>query len=88
MLGDPIEVMRLAAAYGVNRSKDQPLLLGSVKSNVGHLEAAAGVAGFMKAVLSVQHGEIPPTLHVDALNPHIPWVEKPIRVAQPDTLAR
>ncbi|MGO9917251.1 MAG: SDR family NAD(P)-dependent oxidoreductase, partial [Isosphaeraceae bacterium] len=85
VLGDPIEVSALASAYGVNRPLDKPLLLGSVKSNVGHLEAAAGVAGFMKAVLTVQHGEVPPTLHVDALNPHIPWVENPIRVARSQT---
>jgi acyl transferase domain-containing protein len=70
-LGDPIEVQALGATLGVNRPADQPLLLGSVKTNIGHLESTAGVAGFIKLVLAVQHGEIPANLHFrDAQSAH------------------
>jgi len=68
-LGDPIEVSAIAETYGQQR--DQPLLLGSVKSNIGHLEAAAGVTGFLKVVLSLEHATIPKNLHFHALNPKI-----------------
>lgn len=78
-LGDPIEVRALAAVYG-DRPKDQPLLVGSVKTNFGHLEAAAGVAGFIKAVLTLQSGMIPPHLHLRRKNPHIDWERMPIEV--------
>jgi acyl transferase domain-containing protein len=69
-LGDPIEVQALAAALAP-RGSDNPLVIGSVKTNVGHLEAAAGVAGLIKVVLALQHREIPPHLHFHQLNPHI-----------------
>jgi myxalamid-type polyketide synthase MxaC len=69
-LGDPIEVAALRAVFG-GRPAGQPLALGSVKTNFGHLEAAAGIAGLLKAVLALQHGEIPPHLHLRRLNPHI-----------------
>ncbi len=62
-LGDPIEVQALGAVLGPGRAADQPLLVGSVKTNLGHLEAAAGVAGLIKVVLVLEHGEIPPSLH-------------------------
>jgi amino acid adenylation domain-containing protein/thioester reductase-like protein len=70
-LGDPIEIQSLRAALEVERKEDHPLIVGSVKTNIGHLEAAAGVAGLIKVILSLQHQEIPPHLHLEALNPHI-----------------
>ena len=79
-LGDPIEVQALAAVLGVGRDPDQPVAIGSVKTNVGHLEAVAGVAGFMKAVLVLQHQEIPPHLHLTEPNPHIDWAALPVVV--------
>ena len=79
-LGDPIEVRAAAAALGEGRPADRPLLIGSVKTNIGHLEAAAGVTGVIKAVLAVHHGEIPPHLHAEELSPHIPWDELPVKV--------
>ncbi len=69
-LGDPIEVQALAAVLG-DRGPDRPLMIGAVKTNIGHLEAAAGVAGLIKVVLSLQRGAIPPHLHFKTLNPHI-----------------
>jgi acyl transferase domain-containing protein len=80
-LGDPIEVGALAAVYGEGRDAGRPLLVGSVKTNLGHLESAAGVAGLIKAVLALEHGEVPPHLHCRQLNPHIPWDGLPVRVA-------
>lgn len=77
-LGDPIEVMAIARVLCQERS--HPLFIGSVKTNVGHLDAAAGVAGLMKVVLSIQHGAIPPQLHFTEPNPRIPWDDWPIRV--------
>jgi len=77
-LGDPIEVESLAAVLGRGRSKDQPLIIGSAKTNIGHLESAAGVAGLIKLVLALQHQEIPPHLHLKNPNPYIPWAELPV----------
>jgi acyl transferase domain-containing protein/acyl carrier protein len=68
-LGDPIEMHALKAVFGAQRAK--PLAIGAVKSNVGHLEAAAGIAGLMKATLAVAHARIPPNLHMVRMNPHI-----------------
>jgi acyl transferase domain-containing protein len=79
-LGDPIEVRALGAAYREGRAPAAPLLIGSVKTNVGHLESAAGMAGLLKVVLALAHGAIPPTLHVRRLNPHVEWSELPLRV--------
>lgn len=77
-LGDPIEVAALADVYGANRT--HPLLIGSVKTNIGHTEAAAGMAGVIKAVLSLGHGRIPASLHFDTPNPHIEWGRLPVEV--------
>jgi acyl transferase domain-containing protein/acyl carrier protein len=70
-LGDPIELEALDAVLGASRPADRPLVVGSVKTNLGHLESASGVAGLMKVVLALQHGAIPPHLHFDALTPRV-----------------
>ncbi len=79
-LGDPIEVHAAAAAYGAGRSPDRPLMIGSVKTNVGHLEGAAGVAGLIKIVLAMESGTIPRHLNFESPNPRIDWERLPIRV--------
>jgi acyl transferase domain-containing protein/NADPH:quinone reductase-like Zn-dependent oxidoreductase/acyl carrier protein len=70
-LGDPIEVHALSQVFAPGRSQGHPLVIGSVKTNVGHLEAAAGVVGLIKTTLALRHREIPPHLHFTTLNPHI-----------------
>ncbi len=70
-LGDPIEINALKTVLMEDRELDRPCWIGSVKTNIGHLEAAAGVAGLIKVVLSLEHGEIPPHLHLKELNPYI-----------------
>ena len=79
-LGQPIEVDALEAVFGKHRSQDEPLIVGSVKTNIGHLEAASGVASLIKVVLALQHEEIPPHLHFKQPNPYINWNEVPIKV--------
>ncbi|NEP61535.1 MAG: AMP-binding protein, partial [Symploca sp. SIO2G7] len=79
-LGDPIEVNSLKEVLMEGRSLEQPCWLGSVKTNIGHLEAAAGIAGLIKVVLSLQHGKIPPNLHLQQLNPHIDLENTPIEI--------
>ena len=77
-LGDPIEVQAVAAVLSEGRPANLPFLLGSVKTNLGHLEAAAGVAGLIKAVLMVQHGVVLPHLNFETPNPLIAWDDIPV----------
>ncbi|MCH4875290.1 SDR family NAD(P)-dependent oxidoreductase [Pseudomonas sp. TMW22091] len=79
-LGDPIEVQAAMQVLGLNRSQDRPLLIGSVKSSVGHLEAVAGIAGLIKTVLCLQHERIPGQVLFDRPNPHIPWETLAVQV--------
>ncbi|GAA3396125.1 SDR family NAD(P)-dependent oxidoreductase [Cryptosporangium minutisporangium] len=81
LLGDPIEAQALGATLGAGREPDRPLLIGSVKTNLGHLEAAAGVAGLAKVVLAMAHNRIPASLHYTAPNPHIPFEDFRLAVA-------
>jgi len=79
-LGDPIEVEALARVYGEGRAPAQPLLIGSVKTNIGHLEPAAGMASLIKVLLAFRHGQIPRHLHFRTPNPHIAWSQLPVKV--------
>ncbi|HMQ34430.1 MAG TPA: polyketide synthase, partial [Chloroflexaceae bacterium] len=76
-LGDPIEVRALGAVMSEGRPADKPLLIGSVKTNIGHLESAAGMAGLIKVILSLQHQEIPAHLHLREINPDIDLAQIP-----------
>ncbi|MEO1132051.1 MAG: beta-ketoacyl synthase N-terminal-like domain-containing protein [Cyanobacteria bacterium J06639_1] len=79
-LGEPIEVGALAATYGQNRPADRPLTVGTVKTNIGHLEGGAGIASLIKVVLAMQHRTIPPHLNVTELNPNVEWERIPVKV--------
>lgn len=79
-IGDPIEIAAAWRALGAGRPSDRPLRIGSVKSNLGHCESAAGVVSLIKTVLALQHQVIPANLHVAAHNPHVPWGEMNVSV--------
>ncbi len=79
-LGDPIEMVALSTVFGSSHSKQHPLWVGSVKTNVGHTESAAGMAGLIKVVLQLQHQSIAPHLHLKQPNPHIPWDQIPVTI--------
>src|SRR6185295_14655307 len=72
-LGDPIEAQALLATYGAAHDADRPLWLGSLKSNIGHSQAAAGVGGVIKMVEAIRHGSLPRTLHAETPSPHVDW---------------
>ena len=84
-VGDPIEINAVASVYGKDREADHPLLVGSVKTNVGHLESAAGVAGLIKAVLAVERGVIPKHLHFQDPHPGIDWDHLPLQITSSTT---
>ncbi|WP_159397267.1 SDR family NAD(P)-dependent oxidoreductase [Sorangium cellulosum] len=79
-LGDPIEIRGLATAFGGQPSRGPACALGSVKSNIGHLESAAGIAGLTKVILQMQHGKLVPSIHADRLNPNVDWASVPFQV--------
>jgi acyl transferase domain-containing protein len=79
-LGDPIEIEALREVLGAGRSADQPLLVASVKTNIGHLESAAGIAGLIKVVLMLRHGKVPPHLHLKTVNPLLRLQESPLEI--------
>jgi acyl transferase domain-containing protein len=85
LLGDPIEARALGTVLGRGRPETSPLLIGTAKSNLGHLEAASGIAGFIKAVLAVQRGHIPANLHFENPNPHIPFENLRLKVVAEPT---
>jgi acyl transferase domain-containing protein len=91
-LGDPIELQALGAVYGTAHHAGAPLFVGSLKTNIGHLEATAGIAGLIKAILVLQHGAIPASLHFTTPSPHVPWDDLAVQIPTalgpwPDTAA-
>ncbi|MFF0968774.1 type I polyketide synthase [Streptomyces sp. NPDC003703] len=89
-LGDPIEAQALLATYGQDRPEGRPLWLGSLKSNIGHAQAAAGVGGVIKMVMAIREGVLPKTLHIDEPTPHVDWESGAVELltesrAWPDT---
>ncbi|MDT0470428.1 polyketide synthase, partial [Streptomyces gibsoniae] len=79
-LGDPIEAHALLATYGQGRVEDRPLWLGSLKSNIGHAQAAAGVGGIIKVVQAMRHAALPKSLHIDEPSHHIDWDAGAVRL--------
>ncbi|GFZ92541.1 type I polyketide synthase [Okeania sp. KiyG1] len=80
-LGDPIEVGAIGTVFGKTHSQEEPLIIGSAKTNIGHLEGAAGIAGLIKIVLQLQHQQIAPSLHFNQPNPLINWSQLPLQVS-------
>lgn len=81
-LGDPIEVQALAEVYGVNRPAANPLHIGAVKTNIGHLESASGLAGVAKIIAAMQYQALPPTIHTLPRNPYLDWTALPVKVTE------
>ncbi|HDT4624424.1 TPA: SDR family NAD(P)-dependent oxidoreductase [Klebsiella oxytoca] len=81
-LGDPIEVQAIAEVYGINRSAANPLYIGAVKTNIGHLESASGLAGVAKIIAAMQYQALPPTIHTLPRNPHLNWTALPVKVTE------
>ncbi|MDT5058950.1 MAG: hypothetical protein QOF66_7316, partial [Mycobacterium sp.] len=81
-LGDPIEAQAAGAVLGAGRDPSQPLLIGSAKTNIGHLEAAAGIAGVIKVILSLEYETLPKHLHFENPSPHIPWDRLAVQVVK------
>src|SRR5690606_33679187 len=79
-LGDPIEIQALADVYGRGRSANRPLLLGALKSNIGHLESASGIAGIVKVLAAMRGGSLPHSINSTPRNSHIEWAELPVEV--------
>ena len=79
-LGDPVEVGAISEVLCKGRSADDPLVVGSLKTNFGHMDSAAGIASVIKVMQAMKHGEIPPHLHLESLNPLIPWDALPIEI--------
>src|SRR6516165_6991958 len=84
-LGDPIEAQAAGAVFGAGRDASRPLLMGSVKTNIGHLEAAAGIAGVLKVILSLENELLPQHLHFQKPSPHIPWDRLAVQVVEKAT---
>ena len=84
-LGDPIEAQAAGAVFGQGREASDPLLIGSAKTNIGHLEAAAGIAGVIKVILSLENELLPAHLHFQNPSPHIPWDRLALQVVQEAT---
>lgn len=82
IVGDPIETAAIGRVYGKARAADNPLPIGSVKSNIGHLEPVSGMAGLVKALLMLKHRSMPPSIHVQTLNPHIDFAGLNVEVVQ------
>lgn len=85
-VGDPLEAQAIANTIGKSRPKDDPVIIGSVKANIGHLEAAAGVAGLIKACLCLEHKAVPPQANLKEPNPNIPFDEMNLRLIQNETV--
>jgi acyl transferase domain-containing protein/NADPH:quinone reductase-like Zn-dependent oxidoreductase len=81
-VGDPVELQALSSVLSQGRAPERQCLVGSIKTNIGHAEAASGVAGLMKTVLAMQHGVIPASLHLEHPNANIPWSSMPMTVAR------
>ena len=80
-VGDPIELHALAAVHAARPTTRRPLLVGSMKGNVGHMNTAAGIGSLVKAALCTHHGQVPPSAHSHTPNRLVPWDEMPLRLA-------